>query len=128
MCLQPRSREAQRASGTRQGSSANQPCQHVGRFQDSHATASVIVGAGPLVIQMTAVNYFARGRVGASNDSAYHCPVSGPTASPWHAGRSALRAQPCPQRLSGVARNHEGESSRLARVQVAPTHYGAIQT
>ena len=122
--------EAQRAFRTRQRSTADQPRQHARRFQNGHASAAVVICARPLVIQMAAVNDFAARRVGAGNDAAHHRPVSRTDFS-FHLGVQndlLSRAQTCPQRLGGVPRNHESESRRLARIQMAPTHHGAIQT
>ena len=88
--------KAQRAFGTGQGSAANQPRQHAGRFQDGHAAASVVIGARAARDPDDSCKLFRRGRVGPGNDSAYHCPVAG-TDFGFHSGLQDdlfSRAQP----------------------------------
>ena len=121
--------EAQRALGTRQRSGADQARQYASRLQNGDAAASIVVSAGTLVIQMAAVNYFAAGRVRAGDNGGHDRPVPGADFS-FHPGvQNDLIpcAQPHPQRIGGVPRDHEGEARGLARVQVTPTDQGAIQ-
>jgi hypothetical protein len=69
--------EAQSALGTRQRPNVDQPREHASRLQNGHASASVVVSAGPLMVQMAAVNYFAAGRVRPGDNGGHDRPVSG---------------------------------------------------
>ena len=67
--------EAQGAFRTRQRAAVDQARQHARRLQNGYAAATVVIGPGPLMIQMAAVNDFAALPVRSRNDSAYHRPV-----------------------------------------------------
>ena len=91
--------KAQRAFGTRQRSIADQARQDPRRLQNGDASASIVICARPLVIQMAAIDDFATGRVGAGNDAANHGPVPGADFSFYLGVENDMLsgAQTCPQ-------------------------------
>ncbi len=112
----------------------DRPRQHARRFQNRHAPAAIVVGARALMIEVTTVDDFALagirsvriGRIGLGprNRRRYHRPMAGADRR-LHVriepDRSAA-SQPRAQCFRGLARDHEGETRRLSRIQMSPAH------
>ena len=94
------------------------------RLQDRDTSASIVVCARPLVVQMAAVHDFTVGRVRARNRASHDSPLS------WTDARldmgiqdHRLASSPTfPQSLGRLAGHHEGEYGRLPRIQMAPAN------
>src|SRR4030081_3187016 len=69
--------KAQRAPRTRESTGRDQPRQHASRLEYCHASAGVVIRAGPLVVEMTAVDDSARRGIRAGNSCADNGPVPG---------------------------------------------------
>src|SRR6266852_8232352 len=103
--------------------------QHARGLKNGDASASVIVCAWTFVIEMAAVDNFSRSRVRAGNCCGYDRPVAR-TDGCFHVGIQSdvfAISQVRPQRLGGLAREHEGEAGRLTRIQMTPPNYSRMQ-
>src|SRR5712675_755803 len=113
--------KAQSAPRTWQSARRDQTRQHAPGFEDGYASAGVVICARPLVVEMTAVDDFARGGVRAGNGCGDDCPVPRTDGGFYfgveHDWLASL--QTCAQGLRCLARDHESETGRLAGVQVS---------
>src|SRR6202040_338510 len=98
--------------------------------ENRDASAAIVVRSRTLVIEMTAINNFSGSGVGAGNCGGHDRPVAR-TDGRFHVGiqNYVLAAvQSGSQRLSCLARDHEGKSGWLTRIEMPPANDGCIQS